>query len=583
MPRPAAGRIAPRPAGSAPGLLALLQRAPHHLARAALGQAVDKLHQRGHLVGRHVGAAPVAQLGLGQALMPGTPHHDGLDGLAAVGIGCRDDAGLGDAGVGVHQVLDLARPDLEAARVDHALEPVGHEEIAIGIDAADVAGAEEAFALKLDEGGFGRIRPAPVTVKHHGPMHDDFARLADGQFLQPVRVDDAGVAARIGHAQALLLGRVVRVAVAGRGRLGEAIAFDVAQAPAALQLLCDRLRHGRAAAADGDQAAEVEAVHLGAGQQIDDHGGDVGPARDAVGLDQLGRELALPARHQHQGRTKGQGAVQHDDEAGDVEHRHHAEHHVLVAGIAPQRAGEDVVLQAAVPVHAALGVAGGAAGVGQQREVVGADVHRRRCRRAGQRFGPGGGAGRQWQVGVEPVGPARWQGRILGRTGTRQHLGEPGDQQLRRRDAGGQPLGAELHAGDGQYRAAVVEQVAQLGRLVHRVDRHHDRAEAHQGVVRDDELRAVLQIHQHALALADAALMQPGRQPRDLGGELGIGRRVAEEDQRRSVWETARVDGEVVGQGRGRRADRVGHAGRPERVMGSGHAAVSVGLLATTR
>ena len=36
--------------------------------------------------------------------------------------------------------------------VDHALEAVDHEEVAVLVDAAEVAGAEEALAVELDEG-----------------------------------------------------------------------------------------------------------------------------------------------------------------------------------------------------------------------------------------------------------------------------------------------------------------------------------------------------------------------------------------------------------------------------------------------
>jgi hypothetical protein len=60
-----------------------------------------------------------------------------------------------------------------------------------------------------------------------------------------------------GHAQALLLGRIGRVAVAGRGGFGQAIAFHVAQAEQVEQALRHGLRHGRAATADVDQAGQV--------------------------------------------------------------------------------------------------------------------------------------------------------------------------------------------------------------------------------------------------------------------------------------------------------------------------------------
>ena len=35
--------------------------------------------------------------------------------------------------------------------VDHALQPVDHEEVAVLVDAAEIAGAQEALAVDLDE------------------------------------------------------------------------------------------------------------------------------------------------------------------------------------------------------------------------------------------------------------------------------------------------------------------------------------------------------------------------------------------------------------------------------------------------
>ena len=66
-------------------VFALLQQAPHHLARAALGQAVGELHQARHLVGGHVLARPGDDVVLADlALKARAQHHHGLDGLAAL-------------------------------------------------------------------------------------------------------------------------------------------------------------------------------------------------------------------------------------------------------------------------------------------------------------------------------------------------------------------------------------------------------------------------------------------------------------------------------------------------------------------
>jgi hypothetical protein len=279
----------------------------------------------------------------------------------------------------------------------------------------------------------------------------------------------------------------------------------------------------------------------------------------------------------------GQRAVHDDDHAGDVEHRHDTEHDVFMADVGPQAAGEDVVLQAAVPVHAALGVAGGAAGVGQHGKVVGAHRGHRRRGGAGQRIAPGGGAGGQRDIGVEPVGPASGQQMVVIGAAAGQHLGQPRDEQVLRGHAGGQPLRAEVGAGDGQHGAAVLDEVLQLRGAVHRVDGHDDGVRAQDGVVGDDELRAVLQADEHAVALPDAARGQPAGQARDLRGQLGIGCRLAQVEQRRPVREAACADKQVVGQGGGGRLDGMRHTGRPERVVRSGHDGGVSGFLATTR
>jgi hypothetical protein len=66
--------------------------------------------------------------------------------------------------------------------------------------------------------------------------------------------------------------------------------------------------------------------------------------------------------------------------------------------------------------------------------------------------------------------------------------------------------------------------VAQLLGAVHRVDRHHHRIGAQDGVIGDHELRAVLRVEQHALAARDAvALLQEAGERIDLTLELGVG------------------------------------------------------------
>jgi hypothetical protein len=81
-----------------------------------------------------------------------------------------------------------------------------------------------------------------------------------GQFLQRVGVDHARIGAEDRDAQALQLGALGRVGVAGRGGLGEAVAFGEGQAELLLQPLGHGLRHGRTATRQVAQAGQVEAA-----------------------------------------------------------------------------------------------------------------------------------------------------------------------------------------------------------------------------------------------------------------------------------------------------------------------------------
>ena len=69
----------------------------------------------------------------------------------AARIARTDHAGFLDGGVVVHQRFHLGRPDLVAAGVDHAFQAVGHEEVAVLVHAAEVAGAQEAHAVDGDQ------------------------------------------------------------------------------------------------------------------------------------------------------------------------------------------------------------------------------------------------------------------------------------------------------------------------------------------------------------------------------------------------------------------------------------------------
>jgi hypothetical protein len=75
---------------------------------------------------------------------------------------------------------------------------------------------------------------------------------------------------------------------------------------------------------------------------------------------------------------------------------------------------------------------------------------------------------------------------------------------------------------DGQPGAGVLDVVAQLGGHVHRVHRHHHGVGAQDAVVGQHELRAVLHVEQHAVALLHALALQPAGDALGLVLELGV-------------------------------------------------------------
>ena len=74
--------------------------------------------------------------------------------------------------------------------------------VAVGVAAAQVAGAEPAHAVGFDEGLRGGLGVAPVTAEDLRPADPDFAHLAVGQGLEAFGVDHAGAGADVGDAQA---------------------------------------------------------------------------------------------------------------------------------------------------------------------------------------------------------------------------------------------------------------------------------------------------------------------------------------------------------------------------------------------
>ena len=99
--------------------------------------------------------------GAGDILLP---HHDGVDGLAEVGMRQADHGRFDDTGHGVDHVLDFLRIDVEAAGDDQVLGAADDGDVAVGIAPAHVAGLEPAVGGEFLGGLFRHLPVADEDV-----------------------------------------------------------------------------------------------------------------------------------------------------------------------------------------------------------------------------------------------------------------------------------------------------------------------------------------------------------------------------------------------------------------------------------
>ncbi len=102
----------------------------------------------------------------------------GGDDLAPPLIGKTDDGDLEHRRMKRKTAFDLDRRDILAAGNDHVVDAAGHEQIAIAVDEAGIAGEIPAIPQRLRV----RVGPAPVTLEGFiaGQQRDDLAFLIGG-------------------------------------------------------------------------------------------------------------------------------------------------------------------------------------------------------------------------------------------------------------------------------------------------------------------------------------------------------------------------------------------------------------------
>ena len=363
--------------------------------------------------------------------------------------------------------LDHLRVDVVTAADDQVLAAPGQPDVAVSIDATEVAGIEP-VAIDPDAGVLARLQ---IALEYRGTadaqVADLILRCIPEIASLLVEYLDAHFAVR--HGQADGAGAAFarwRVGATAAGAFGQAIAFEQGQAGLGLELAYQLHRHGGGAAQGVFQRGQVMTL-AGNLQQAGIDGGNTAEEADLVArdhlpeiADQCGVAIALRRGQQHfcaadESRQPG------DDHAVDVEQRQATERHV-----ADTEAGHQIHAVGhrhfvAVAVRRQLGRTGGAAGVEVAGDVVGGDHAT-----AFQVVGGAGGDGfieiqhalrQQAALGLERA--ALWFGQQVG------HVHAENRFQLRQLIAQGIDFVPQLGAWEGRqgHQQLGVGRVDQLG------------------------------------------------------------------------------------------------------------------------
>ena len=167
------------------------------------------------------------------------------------------------------------------------------------------------------------------------------------------------------------------MAGAGRAGLGHAPAALELHVGLALENPGDLDRQRRAAGPATDQRRKIAAFQIGKARDRDPHRGDAGKRRRALDLDVAHHGFDVEALVQRDQVAMLQAAQQDHRQREDMKQRQHADHALDGVAFGARRLAPDIVDrhrrgQVAVAEHRALGQAGGAAGILQQRDVIGA-------------------------------------------------------------------------------------------------------------------------------------------------------------------------------------------------------------------
>lgn len=131
-----------------------------------------------------------------------------------------DHCRVGDRWVSQEQGLQFGRRHLVAVDLDQFLEPVEHDDVALGVDVAEIAGVQPASGSRISAEAAGWFRYPAITC---GPVDPEFAGLTRADGAAGPGVDHHRFGVRQKSAYGAGWARVMPVwnADAG-GRLGQA-------------------------------------------------------------------------------------------------------------------------------------------------------------------------------------------------------------------------------------------------------------------------------------------------------------------------------------------------------------------------
>jgi hypothetical protein len=274
--------------------------------------------------------------------------------------------------------FEVAGIDVEAAADDHVLPAVHQRQEAVGIEAADVAGADEALAVGRMPFGFAGLVRLAVVAAHHGrrTAHNftNRADLAERNFV-PGLIDQADVVAfgRLAHRRQLVRA-FVGLEHHGAAALGHAVVLDQPARPAAQDVGLERGGKGGAGAELHAEARQVEGIEGRMGHQARVLNRHQHAVRGAMAMCQFEVVPGIELGHQYHGAPQHHAGEETDQGGVGVERRRHQGHRVGPVAVVERPLRMDPAH--AVRLHDALGRAGGARGIDDVEGRLGTDRHR---------------------------------------------------------------------------------------------------------------------------------------------------------------------------------------------------------------